>query len=272
MVTGPLEGKVAIVTGAGSDIGMGKIMALALVEAGARVAMMEINPETLGPSAAIAREMGGDVSEPADAERAVRSTVESLGGLHILVNNAGISLRSARLMANRSPSFWDIPPEAWSKMISVNLGGAFMMARAAVPHMIEQGWGRVIGVTTSLDTMIRGNNAPYGPSKAGHEALVAVMADELEGTGVSANVLIPGGGTNTNFMPDEPGRDRSRMIQPEVMGPPVVWLASEGSDGVNGARFIAANWDLSLELEERVKKAMAPVAWPQLGRQAIRPT
>ncbi len=119
--------------------------------------------------------------------------------------------------------------------------------------------------------MIRGNNAPYGPSKAGHEALVAVMADELEGTGVTANVLIPGGGTNTNFMPHEPSRDRTQMIQPEVMGPPIVWLASDASDGVNGSRFIAANWDVDLGLEERVKKARAPVAWSQLGRQAIRP-
>ena len=73
------------------------------------------------------------------------------------------------------------------------------MARAAVIHMLDQGWGRIIGVTTSMDTMWRKGGAPYGPSKAGHEALVAIMAQELEGTGVTANVLVPGGATYTNM-------------------------------------------------------------------------
>jgi len=71
------------------------------------------------------------------------------------------------------------------------------MSRAVVGHMLNQGWGRIIGVTTSMDTMWRKHSTPYGPSKAGHEPLVAAMAQELEGTGVTANVLVPGGATFT---------------------------------------------------------------------------
>ena len=79
------------------------------------------------------------------------------------------------------------------------------MARAAVGHMLAQGWGRIIGVTTSVDTMYREGMCPYGPSKAAHEALVALMARELEGTGVTANVLIPGGTTPPTSCPGTSG-------------------------------------------------------------------
>ena len=75
------------------------------------------------------------------------------------------------------------------------------MARAAIGHLREQGWGRIVGVTTSLDTMIR--NLPYGPSKSAHESFIAIIAKQLDGSGVTANVLIPGGATNTNFISDD---------------------------------------------------------------------
>ncbi len=70
--------------------------------------------------------------------------------------------------------------------MAVNLSGPFLMVRAAVGHLINQGWGRIIGVTTRMDTMCRKGRAPYGPSKAGHEALVVIMAQELEGKGHKA--------------------------------------------------------------------------------------
>ena len=276
MTNGPLRGKVALVTGAGSNPGMGRLMALALIRAGARVAMSDINGETLSRSVNDAHELGGDdaavgivadLSSPQDAERAVRETIEALGGLHILVNNAGMSLTFSDPHANRAPSFWEIDPALWNRMVAVNMGGAFLMSRAAAPHLIAQGWGRIVGVTTSLDTMIRGRNAPYGPTKAGHEAFVAVMAQELEGTGVTANVLVPGGATDTNFIPYLPQYDRSGFIKPEVMESPIVWLASEASNGFNGRRIIAADWDDTLPIDQRLARAAAPVAWPQLGRR-----
>jgi len=119
--------------------------------------------------------------------------------------------------------------------------------------------------------MYREGMSPYGPSKACHEALVAVMARELEQTGVTANVLVPGGTTDTNILPEKLGYQRESLIRPEVMQAPAVWLASEESKSTNGQRFIAYHWDESLPIEQRLEKAGAPAAWPQLGDQSIAP-
>ena len=280
MANGQLDGKVALVTGAGSPIGMGRVIALALLRAGARVAMLDINGEWLQKTANEAREIAGDAAVSTlvadtsrwdEAQRVVQSTVDTYGSLDVLVNLAGVHHRTLLPQSDKPLRFWEQPVEVWERMIAVNSTGPFLMARAAVPGMIEKGWGRVIGVATSLDTMIRANITPYGPSKAGHEALVATMAGELEGTGVTANVLVPGGPVNTNLLPPDTDFDRAKLIQPDVMRVPVVWLASDASSGVNGRRFIAYNWDESLPIEERLEKAGAPAAWPQLGGQAVYP-
>ncbi len=274
----PLEGRVALVTGAGSGIGMGRVMALALIEHGAHVAMLDVDAPSLERSVNDARELGGDgaavgvvadVSRPEDAERAVREAVSAFGGLHVLINTAGLGLHTGR-GATKSAPLWDVSTAAWDAIISVNLTGSFLMTRAAVRPMIEQGWGRVIGVTTSLDTMIRGHNVPYGPSKAGHEAMIAALAQELAGTGVTANVLVPGGATYTGFFTGVPDVDRAAMIQPEVMRGPVQWLCSTAADDFNGMRVIAIDWDEDLPIEQRLAKASAPAGWPQLGRQTVR--
>ena len=273
----PLNGKVAIVTGAGSPIGMGRAMTFALVQAGARVAMLDINEEWLEQSAGEVRAAGGDdcildlvcdISDPESVEDAVRKTIAGLGGLHVLINNAG-TINLADLAGGNLPKFWDIAPETWSRIIAVNSSGSFFMARAAVGHMLDQGWGRIIGVTTSVDSMYRPGMCPYGPSKASHEALVALMSRELEGTGVTANVLVPGGQTDTHIIPDDIAVGRAILMRPEVMNGPAVWLASEESDGINGMRVIAHYWDDSLPIEQRLDKAAAPAAWPQLGKQAL---
>ena len=281
MAEGPLQGKVAIITGAASPIGLGHAMTVALVGAGARVALLDINDAWLAQSAAEMCALGGegcalpirvDITDPAAAEQAVRQTIAAFGGLHILINNAGISPRAAEFTAAApSTNFWDISPAVWSRVIAVNLSGAFFMSRAVVGHLRDQGWGRIIGVTTSMDTMWRKGGTPYGPSKAGHEALVAAMAQELEGSGVTANVLVPGGATYTNMTAATLGHARDQLIQPEVMQAPLVWLASEASNEFNGQRIIAYFWDEHVSIEERLQKASAPAAWPQLGRQAIFP-
>ena len=274
-----LEGKIAIVTGAASPRGLGRSMTEALVRAGARVSMMDINQQWLDESSNYMREIGGDdcvmaqvvdVSSIEEAERSVQRTIQELGGLHILVNNAGIAPRKMLMGGETKNNFWEVPAEEWDRVISVNSSGPFYMTRTVVPHMLAQGWGRIIGVTTSMNTMYREGGMPYGPSKAAHEALVAMASRELEGTGVTANILVPGGRANTDLIPDDAAHDRSEMIQPDVMQKPVVWLASEASDGINGQRFIGYHWDEDLPLEERLEKAAAPAAWPQLGAQAIR--
>jgi 3-oxoacyl-[acyl-carrier protein] reductase len=112
---------------------------------------------------------------------------------------------------------------------------------------------------------------PYGGSKAANEAILTALAQELDGSGVTANVLVPGGAADTRLVPRAMAPDRSQLIPPEVMVAPLIWLCSNGSDGINGQRFIAMRWDDSLPSAEAAKKAGAPAAWQQLGRQAIMP-
>ena len=274
-----LEGKIAIVTGAASPRGLGRAMTEALVRAGARVSMIDINQQWLDESSNYMREIGGDdcvmtqivdVTSITEAERSIELTIKELGGLHILVNNAGIAPRNMLMGGGTKNNFWEVSPQEWDRVVAVNSSGPFYMTRTAVPHMLAQGWGRVIGVTTSMNTMYREGGTPYGPSKAAHEALVAMASRELEGTGVTVNVLVPGGMASTDLIPDDADHERANMIQPEVMQAPVVWLASDASDGINGQRFIGYYWNEELPLKERLEKAAAPAAWPQLGAQAIR--
>lgn len=193
----------------------------------------------------------------------MQETIAQLGGIHILLNNAGINPRIASTPP--LPPFAQIPIEAWDQTLLVNVNGPFYMARAAVGPMVAQGWDRIIGVTTSLDLMMRG--APYGVTKAAHEAFISTMAVQLEGTGVTANVLVPGRGVATNMTGGASGAPN--RLQPEVMQAPVVWLASPAADKFNGQRIIAQFWDDELPLEERLAKCSAPAGWPQLGRQAL---
>ena len=250
-----LAGKIAIVTGAASPIGMGRAITSGFVRAGARVAMLDVNQDWLEQSANDLREIGGDdsvlpivvdVTSPESVQNAVQRTISELGGLHILVNNAGINARTGGFGVGEAGSqnpYWTLPTDAWLRVIDVNLSGPFLVSHAVAPHMIEQGFGRIIGVTTSMDTMWRKGGAPYGPSKAGHEALVAIMAQDLEGTGVTANVLTPGGGTATNMVIPPEGASTNSLIQPEAMQSPSVWIASDDASHWNGRRIIAYYWD-----------------------------
>ena len=281
----PLVGKVALVTGAGSRTGLGRVMTIALINAGAKVAILDVDEIGLNQTEKEIEKIGGegsfltqvcDISKSQSVDKAVENIVNTFGSVHILINNAGIMIPSEMVKNSKSinnkpyvANFWDIPSRTWSKVIDVNVNGTFNMVRATVGHMISQKWGRIIGITTSLDTMYSKGMAPYGPSKAAHEAFIGLMARELEGTGVTANALIPGGTTDTNLLPVKMKNEMETLINPEVMQVPVVWLASEDSNSINGQRLIAYNWDEDLPIEKRLEKACAPVAWPQLGNQNV---
>lgn len=273
MAEGLLKGRVALVTGAGSRMGLGYAMASALAEAGASVAVLDINGMQAEVSAAeIAAATGAkvlpvvaDVADPEACARAVELTVAGLGGLHVLVNNAGANPRALGYDVDHH-KLWELPPSAWARVMEINLNGPYYLLQAALPRLLKQGWGRIIGVTTSLDTMIRNENMPYGPSKAGHEALMACMARELEGTGVTCNVLIPGGITLTGMTKYRAGR--GPMLSPDVMRAPVVWMASAEADGFNGRRVVAEYWQDDLPIDQCLDLAAAPAAWPGLGRAA----
>ena len=277
-MAGTLEGKIAIVTGAGR--GLGQVMTLGLLEAGARVAAVEIDAPALEETESAADQRGSgeriqgivaDITRDDSAPKIVRATIEHFGRLDILINNAGINTSLLRPEGQPVGKFWEVTPTEFRRVIDVNVVAVFLMTRAALPVLLKQGWGRVINVTTSLDTMYRAKMQPYGGSKAANEAHLLAMAQELEGTGVSANVLVPGGAADTRLVPRAQEPDRAKLIPPEVMVAPLIWLCSNASDGVNGQRFIGMRWDKNLPPEEAAKNAGAPMAWQQLGRQAIMP-
>ncbi len=273
-----LEGKTVLVTGAGR--GMGRRMSAALAAAGARVAMIDVDGDVLGEAAAEAERAGGqgsvrpvtcDVTEAAAARRAVEETVAAFGSLDVLVNDAAIGpSRIAGFMVGHS-RFWELDDDLWNAMLRVNVFGPQLMARLCAPVMLERGWGRIVNVTTSLNTMYRPGAGAYGPSKAALEAHTRVMAHDLEGSGVTANVLLPGGPVDTRMIPAAAPFARSALIQPDVMDRPVVWLASEDSSAFNGMRFVAALWDEDLPRDGRIARAGAPAAWTQLESRAIYP-
>jgi NAD(P)-dependent dehydrogenase (short-subunit alcohol dehydrogenase family) len=271
------ERKAAIVTGAAS--GLGRAMALGLVESGMDVVAVDRNATALaalppagsGPSGSILP-LAADLARPEAFDRIVATTLEKLGRIDALINNAGIGQASVRADQRRNPiRFWEATPDQWSRFLAVNATGPIMMARAVAPHMLRTGRGRIITVTTSLGTMVRAGYLLYGSSKAAAESATAIMAADLAGTGVTANVLVPGGVTNTPLVGDDAG-DRSKMLQPEIMVPPLLWLMSAAAAGVTARRFIAADWDPSLPPAQAAEKAGAPIAWLGIARMPIEPT
>jgi NAD(P)-dependent dehydrogenase (short-subunit alcohol dehydrogenase family) len=267
-----LQGRVAAVTGAAS--GIGRVMARALAAAGAKVAGVDVDAaglDRLGAEAVFARgffKATTDVSKTAACRDAVKQVVGGLGALDILVNCAGISMSSAAAQQEARIKFFEADAEGWQRILAINCVGAFLMARFAAEPMIERGWGRIINVTTSFDTMLAAGLSAYGASKAALEAMSVAWAKDLEGTGVTVNILVPGGPTDTpGFFP--PGKPRPPvLLDPEIMGVPVVWLASPQSDGISACRFIARDWDRSLPPAEAAARVRAPAAWPTLAQGA----
>jgi NAD(P)-dependent dehydrogenase (short-subunit alcohol dehydrogenase family) len=258
-----LDGKVAIVTGAAR--GLGRAMAEGLLRAGASVMLTDVDAAALertvqaatsGTAAAVA----ADITLQADCERVVAETIKRFGRLDVLVNNAGKG--PALLEASphtKSLKFWEADPDVWREIIVTNVNGTFLMARSVAPVMIKAGWGRIVNITTSLPTMQRRHNSPYGVSKAAIEAETLIWAKDLDGTGVTVNSLIPGGAADTEFVHMASRKELAAigraLLPPAVMVAPIVWLASPLSDGVTGARFVGKLWDPNLPPGEAAAKA-----------------
>jgi NAD(P)-dependent dehydrogenase (short-subunit alcohol dehydrogenase family) len=275
----PETPRVAIVTGAAG--GIGSAMTRALVAAGIRVAGVDRDREPLEGLAASAREQGKaaelltiqtDLTNDSAAEEITNAARDRFGRIDILVNNAGIGPGAIRPDSWQRPlKFWEITPNQWRRFVAVHTTAPLALANAVVPEMMREGRGRIINVTTSLGTMLNAGNPTYGPSKAALEALSAIMAKDLDGTGVTVNVLVPGGVTNTPMISDEAGFDRTKLIQPEVMVPPLLWLVTDAAGKVTGRRFLGVHWDPTLPPEKAAEKAGAPVAWTGIATMPITP-
>lgn len=244
-----LTGTRAIVTGATS--GLGRAMAEALVDGGAQVA---VTGRSRTRAEAVARKLGQtaagyelDVRREASVQACVDQVYERFGGVDVLVNNAGIGMRSVNPTFMSSPqAFWEVSPDGFRDVIETKMTGVFLAARAIVPRMLEAGGGRIVNVSMNTQTMTRRGFVPYGPAGAGVEALSRIMAADLAETTVTVNILLPGGATATGMIPDEvPAEMRTRLLDPAIMGPPIVWLASNHATGVHDQRIVAtefADW------------------------------
>jgi NAD(P)-dependent dehydrogenase (short-subunit alcohol dehydrogenase family) len=187
-----------------------------------------------------------DVRDERSVAACIARARDAWGGIDTLVNNAGIGMRTVnpRFMSESQP-FWEVTPAGFRDVVETKVLGCFLMARAVVPLMLREGGGRIVNISMNEQTMVRRGFVPYGPAGAGVEALSRVMAADLAGSTVTVNILLPGGrGTRTGMVPDDaPAEVRARLLDPAVMGPPIVWLASERATGVHDRRIVANEFD-----------------------------
>jgi NAD(P)-dependent dehydrogenase (short-subunit alcohol dehydrogenase family) len=237
--------RTALVTGGTS--GLGLAMAAALAGAGLRVAVAGRSGERAAEAAgglpgAFGVEL--DVRDEDSVKTAVETAWSRLGGIDLLVNNAGIGMRTVNPSFMTEPrGFWAVPPTGFRDVIATNLTGYFLVAREVTPRMLDAGGGRIVNVSMNHATMTRAGFVPYGPSRAGAESLSRIMAADLQATPVTVNMLLPGGATRTGMVPDEHAAGLRNLLEPEVMGPPIVWLASAEASGVTDERIVATEFD-----------------------------
>ena len=262
--------KAIIITGGGR--GLGWEMADALLQAGHRVLVTGAR-ESAELEAACARWNAGldtpraiamiaDVSDWAQCQQVANRCLEAFGRIDALINNAGRGMLEISQTFNTEPAlFWKADPQGFRNIVDANVTGAFLMARACVPAMVAQGSGRVVNISTSQVTMVRTGYCPYGPSKAALEAMSVIWAKDLQGTGVTVNVLLPGGAADTRLLPGSGSGRRGadgNLLSPALMRAPIVWLIGQAGTEVNGQRYVARLWPEGMDGEQAADKARSP--------------
>jgi 3-oxoacyl-[acyl-carrier protein] reductase len=238
-MSGNLEGKNAIVTG--GSLGIGRAIAVALAEAGANVALNYRRHDTEAKQVVAEIEALGrrglavqaDVASFDSAQAMVDTVAETFGGLHILVNNAGI---------NRDGVIWKMTEEMWDEVLATDLKGYFNYIRAAAPLMRDQKWGRIINITSINGLRGKFGQSNYSAAKAGIIGLTKAVARELGRSQVTVNAVAPGL-IETDMMANAPEKVKQaaiaetvvdRLGTPEDVANVVVFLAGEGARHVTG--------------------------------------
>jgi len=270
------QNRVALVTG--GLRGLGRAMALGLAREGhpvvavghieGDVAEMQAEAEKLQ----VTRHFHcvvADLRAAGECDRVVATTGERFGKVDILVNSAGLTftyIDPARFRRDSIQRFWQVDDDIVDNVITTNYLAADRLARRVAPAMIERGWGRIVNVTTKLDTMNRIGTHPYGASKAGLEMATEVWAKDADGTGMTVNIVNPGAGANTPGMAVEAraladAGKMARLVEPEEMVGPMNFVASREADAVNGWRFDANLWNPGLPPREAAWLAGRPAGF-----------
>jgi NAD(P)-dependent dehydrogenase (short-subunit alcohol dehydrogenase family) len=262
-----MANRIVLVTGAAG--GIGAAITRALIVAGHDVVAIDRNAAGLARLAAASAHIYPLTAELADEQQcrdAVAAAAKHYQRIDGVINNAGIGVSSLRPDGELNlPSIEELTAEVWDNFFAINVRAPMLLVKAALPHM--KGFGRIINNTTSFRTMLR--VLPYGATKSALESMSAIWATELKERGITVNVLIPGGPTDTPFISDGAGWDRGKMLRPEIMGPPAVWLLSDDAATYTGNRIIAANWDAALPGAQAAAKAGRAIGWPELGADAV---
>ncbi len=241
-----LKGKRVIITGATS--GLGLAMTEALLRQGASVAISARPTPRLQSTVQHFREQGLDaealpmnVRDEQSVESAKEEILRRWSTIDMVVNNAGLGMRTVNpdFLSHPLP-FFQVSPEKFDAVLETNLRGYFLVSRVFAPVFIHQGGGRFVNISMNHETMVRKGFVPYGPSRAGAESLTRIMARDLESYGITVNMLLPGGATLTGMIPDEISPEiRSHLLEPAIMGPPIVFLASDQAEGISDERIEA---------------------------------
>jgi NAD(P)-dependent dehydrogenase (short-subunit alcohol dehydrogenase family) len=229
-----LEGKVALITGAGK--GLGRALALACAREGARVVINARSEESIRPvaeevesSGAEALALAADVSESADVERMVDAAVQRFGRIDVLFNNAGVLGPRVAIV--------EYPEDEWRRVIDANLTGPFLVSKAVIPHMPEG--GSIVNVVSGVSVEGRAEWGAYSVSKFGVEGLTQILSSELEERGIRVNAVDPGGMRTGMRAAAYPEEDPTTRKTPEENTDVFLYLASDESKGVTGQRFKA---------------------------------
>jgi NAD(P)-dependent dehydrogenase (short-subunit alcohol dehydrogenase family) len=242
------EGRVALITGAGS--GMGKAMAEEFAAEGAQVVVLDVREEAaretahgIDPSGQTVLAVGTDVSDESAVAAAVNSAIETFGRVDIVCNNAGV--------LDDYAAGGDTSTELWNKILGVNLSGPFFVSRAVLPHMLKQGKGVIINTASISSFIAGGGGAAYTASKHGVLGLTRQMAFEYGGKGVRINAICPGpihtGMTDHLLTPE----GRNEHVDAAIAGTPAgrwgkpveiarlaTYLASDDADFVHGSAYV----------------------------------